>query len=353
MVFLPRLFLLVFNLLFVRWKNKPSCCDKRENNKEYCHSEILLIFQIIPIYITYFAFVVLDFVNDRKIGNIYNNLIYNWNMNPISSISLYDNYWQLNHNFAWESDYFYIEKLNNFDYINIYTNTNGKICGKDNFGNNLYFPDDVDCPINKIFVSYSNTYLPGYQKLRLNNGKFLYYTNEYIEGKIVTDLRISNLREIPLNPDYSDVKTNIPFYEEIDYNLDNSYLFAINYLGLNTSSVSTDKLKKLKYNIKVYIALSKGKIAFFCLQHAYFIFGIIIYCFESYKCNSKECLLMTATIIFGINFLLQIIFVIICLNHHVKYITNFINKINLDFEKDKNGFKWNLIILLYPYIIFF
>ena len=348
--------ILIFNLLFVRCKNKPSCCDKRENNKEYCDSEILLIFQIIPIYITYFAFVVLDFVNDRKIGNIYNNLIYNWNMNPISSISLYDNYWQLNHNFAWESDYFFIEKLNNFDYINIYTNTNGKICGKDNFGNNLYFPDDVDCPINKIFVSYSNTYLPGYQKLRLNNGKFLYYTNEYIEGKIVTDLRISNLREIPLNPDYSDVKTNIPFYEEIDYNLDNSYLFAINYLGLNTSSVSTDKLKKLKYNIKVYIALSKGKIALFCLQHAFIIIAIIIFCCENHKSNPKKCLFIIPIIINIINFLLQIIFVIICLNHHVKYITNFINKINLDFEKDKNDFKWNLIILLYlvvsiPYLL--
>ena len=347
--------ILIFNLLFVRCKNKPSCCDKRENNKEYCDSEILLIFQIIPIYITYFAFVVLDFENDRKIGNIYNNLIYNWNMNPISSISLYYNYWQLNHNFAWESDYFYIEKLNNFDYINIYTNTNGKICGKDNFGNNLYFPDDVDCPINKIFVSYSNTYLPGYQKLRLNNGKFLYYTNEYIEGKIVTDLRISNLREIPLNPDYSDVKTNIPFYEEIDYILDNSYLFAINYLGLNTSSVSTDKLKKLKYNIKVYTALSIGKIVLFCLQHAFFILAIIIYCCKSDKCN-KECLFIIVTIISIINYLLQIIFVIICLNHHVKYITNFINKINLDFEKDKNDFKWNLIILLYlvisiPYLL--
>ena len=183
----------------------------------------------------------------------------------------------------------------------------------------------------------------------------MYYTNEYIEGKIVTDLRISNLREIPLNPDYSDVKTNIPFYEEIDYNLDNSYLFAINYLGLNTSSVSTDKLKKLKYNIKVYTALSIGKIVLFCLQHAFFIFAIIIYCCKSDKCN-KECLFIIVTIISIINYLLQIIFVIICLNHHVKYITNFINKINLDFEKDKNDFKWNLIILLYlvvsiPYLL--
>ena len=184
----------------------------------------------------------------------------------------------------------------------------------------------------------------------------MYYTNEYIEGKIVTDLRISNLREIPLNPDYSDVKTNIPFYEEIDYILDNSYLFAINYLGLNTSSVSTDKLKKLKYNIKVYIALSKGKIALFCLQHAFIIIAIIIFCCENHKSNPKKCLFIIPIIINIINFLLQIIFVIICLNHHVKYITNFINKINLDFEKDKNDFKWNLIILLYlvvsiPYLL--
>ena len=46
-------------------------------------------------------------------------------------------------------------------------------------------------------------------------------------------------------------------------------------------------------------------------------------------------------------YLLNIIFIIICLIIHDKYITNFLNKINLDFQKEKNDFKWNLIILIY------
>ena len=49
--------------------------------------------------------------------------------------------------YNWRGKYFKIEKINNLNYLNIYTNENGKICGKDNYGNDLYFPNDVECPI--------------------------------------------------------------------------------------------------------------------------------------------------------------------------------------------------------------
>lgn len=35
--------------------------------------------------------------------------------------------------------------------MNIYSNKNGKICGKDSFGNNLFFPLNEECPINHIY----------------------------------------------------------------------------------------------------------------------------------------------------------------------------------------------------------
>lgn len=80
--------------------------------------------------------------------------------------------------------------------------------------------------------------MPGYHKLVLGNRKFLYYSNESIESKIVIDLRTDDQRKIPLNPKYSNDLTNIPFYEEIYYNsINEHYLYSINYLGINTSSI--------------------------------------------------------------------------------------------------------------------
>ena len=69
--------------------------------------------------------------------------------------------------------------------------------------------------------------MPGYTKIELNNGNFLYYTNQSVDDKIVVDLRISSDNDIPLNPEYSSDFSFIPFFEEIDidYSLDNSHLY--------------------------------------------------------------------------------------------------------------------------------
>ena len=90
--------LFIYNFLFARFPNKISCCENyyclkktiydldyllKEKQKDY--NEIL--FLIIPLYITYFILVIFDLLNDKKISNIYNNIIYNWNMNPIQSIN--------------------------------------------------------------------------------------------------------------------------------------------------------------------------------------------------------------------------------------------------------------------------
>ena len=127
-------------------------------------------------------------------------MIYNWELNPFKSIEVIQNE-ESKYNFKWGNNIFKIEKFENFNYIDLYQNGDGKICGKDNYGNNLYFPENSECPINDIFISNSNQNLSGYKKFKLNETSYLYYTNQYIEGKIMVDLRISQNSEIPLNPE--------------------------------------------------------------------------------------------------------------------------------------------------------
>ena len=341
--------ILVFNFLSVCFPNKPACCgpcDRCDINNSNDHVTIIFIFIVISLYITYFVLAIFDILNDEKIVDNYNNMIYNWEMNPIKSIEIS----YQNSSFLWKGNYFRTEKLKEFDYFNIFLNKDGKICGKDSYGNDLYFPNDVDCPINDIYISEKNEYKSGYKGIGLNNGRYLYYTNETFTGKIIIDFRISFDLKIPYNPEFEDDLPNIPFYEEIDSEGENSYLYSINYLGINTSSISGKKIKGFKHNIKVYKALSKGKLALFCLLNIFFILTIFFFILEERGYDSKNIfyiLTIISRICLLIVYLLSIIFIIICLNNHVNYITNFMNKINLDFKREKNDFKWNLITLIY------
>ena len=349
--------LFIYNFLCISFPDKASCCEAPkccetdfDVSKEDDFGIIVAIFMA-SIYITFFTLSIFDILNDEKILDVYNNMIYNWNMNPIQSIKKTINNDGSESNFLWKNDSFKIERLNNFNYISIFMNKNSKICGKDNYGNNLYFPTDVDCPINEIYFSDKNEYLVGYTKIKLNDGKYLYYTNESIQEKIIVDLRISSNLKIPFNPEYKDHLTNIPFYDEIDSIEGNPYLYSINYLGINTSSISGDKIEKFKHNIKVYKALSKGKLALFCLLNIFIMFFLINLCLENCSKDLFKILLIIIPICILIVYLLNLIFIIICLSIHVKYITNFMNKINLDFQREKNDFKWNLIILIYQILL--
>ena len=89
---------------------------------------------------------------------------------------------------------------------------------KDSYGNDLYFPQDVECPINKVFFSYSGEDLEDYTKIKLNNNFYLYYTNKSITEKIIIDIRNSSSFN------------NYPFFEEIDSSFDKQYFYPINYI---------------------------------------------------------------------------------------------------------------------------
>ena len=306
----------------------------------------------IQIYI--FIYGILGFVNDIKILNIYNNLTYNWNKEPIKSIKLIrqnnDDY-----GFTWKNNFLKLEKLENFNYLDIYqNNNNNKICGKDSYGNNLYFPENVECPINNILISESNEDLDDYVKLQLKNDIYLYYTNTSIEGKIVVDLIINKDSNIPLNPKGKSNSNynSLSFYDEIDNDLNKEYLYSIYYLGINPISISNTKIiKKFHHKFKVYKNLSISKFAALCFEFLITVFSVLLFidCHFRKCCEHKsyfENLYIGSIISFIIIKLGNIIILIINFVISIKYIINFIYKINSDLEKEKYDFIWNILAII-------
>ena len=98
-----------------------------------------------------------------------------------------------NFNF-WENKSFYVERYNNLKYEDLIDNKKGnkKFCGYDNKNNKLYFENE--CPIN--YIEITNDKKPSknltFETIEFNDSKYLHYTNEYIEGKIIIDFKISS-----------------------------------------------------------------------------------------------------------------------------------------------------------------
>ena len=90
-----------------------------------------------------------------------------------------------------------------------------KVCGKDSQRNYLYFPKDKECPINLILISNNDTACDilnitcKYQKL--NNDLYLVTSNEYINGEIITQLRINYNNQICANSE-----VDLTFNEKIE-----------------------------------------------------------------------------------------------------------------------------------------
>ena len=94
--------------------------------------------------------------------------------------------------YFWEGKTFklsYKEKLN---YKNIH-DSKEKQCGYDSKKNKLFFPNKIDCPIN--YIEITNNEKPSmddlsFTTLKINNLKYLHYTNQYIEGEILINFQI-------------------------------------------------------------------------------------------------------------------------------------------------------------------
>ena len=167
-------------------------------------------------------------------------------MNPIKSIKLkYKG--NLNLNF---DEYFEIERGNDYDYINTFRIKIGRICGNDNNGNYLIFPQEKDCPINDIFFSDFDIDRPGYKKIKFRNNSYLYYTNQNTEGKILIDLWD---RYSPNKWKDAENAFSISFIEYLDY------LNSVYYIGINLSSIDPEnaynRIKNFESIISTYKSL--------------------------------------------------------------------------------------------------
>ena len=347
----------IINALYIAFPNNEiKCIDKKSidflNFKNDCISDWIPKFLAICFFISKIIFEIFDFVNDKNILAIYDNIIYNWRFHPINKISL--NYYKTgNYDFSlkWKGYFLNLERLNDFNYINTYPNGNNKLCGKDSLGNNIYFPENIDCPINDIFILNYNSNFNGYTKLSLNNNNYLYYTNETTEGKILIDLRINYDTDIELNPGgYSKINYfSIPFYEELDSD-DESYIYSINYLGINSSAVLKDKLENFEKKTDSYNKTYIAKIVLFCFEYILIIISFILYIHkEKYYCDNdctEKIFYLLGSFAAVLN-LINFILIIVCLDYQRKYVINFMNKMNFDFEKNKIDYKWNVAALIH------
>ena len=74
--------------------------------------------------------------------------------------------------------------------------------------------------------------------------------------------------------------------------------------------------------------------------------GNSVFSFESDEGKSKFLFIIflsCTTILFSS----YLIILIICLYYHYEYIKDFMNDINLDFQRDKNDYKWNIIVIIF------
>ena len=342
----------IINTLYIAFPNHELCLKVSKNFLSF-ERETIIYFYIIFFFVSKFIFEIFDFVNDAKIINTYKNLIKNWELPPIKSIDLLTSIEKeesYNH-LRWKDYIFQMERLNSYDYMNIYSSGYSKLCGKDNFGNNLYFPQNIDCPINDIFISESYDYLSGYSRLKLNYTHYLYYTNQLTEGKVLIDLRSSYNDDISLNPDKDSESYyfSTPFYEKIDF--DSKYLYSINYLGVNSSLISKSEVKKFKKKMDIYNSLYISKIVFFCIEYILIIITFIAFVFEVFEnccySSTSNLVILILVIITGVLYLLYFILIIVCLDFNRKYVLNFLNKINIDYKNRKIDYKWNVAVLFH------
>ena len=377
--------------------------DKRNNR---------VCFILFPINIIFFIVFILDILNDNKIKEKYDifkyDLTYNWATNPIKSIDISNSKtYQLgqiigsdyseNRYYTWKDNYFDIRKMQFENYFNIYDSKNGKVCGKDNQNNNLYFPQSTECPINDIFISTENKEVENYIKIELEeNGGFLYYTNKNTEGKIIIDLQVgcSDGFQLRLNEsntlchylekhkginsmnykidilgkcENSTKYNTIPFYKSIDkgnlcefvscydsneVNVATVNLYAIYYQGVNSLKVTDMEIIGIfDKKFDKYKGVLTAKYVF----DAFTLLSIVYFNIIIFKGNFGDYMKIWAIIAVAFLVLLfvHIILCAVALGYNITYIKNFLNVINADFESCyMNESLWIILLLIIDIYLF-
>ena len=369
------------------------CIYSYTNDKFFCWNQLGIFFLALPLWIKYAMFFIKDIQNDIKIKKNYEHLKYNWKTNPIYNIEISPNKdyvigkistkkeeYKL---YKWKNTTFKINRLDNFNYYNIYERKNGKLCGKDSFGNNLYFPEYTECPINDIIITYK-PYIEGYNKLLLgDNYTYLHYTNKKIENNIIIDLRASYSYDnyhIQLNLDKTNDLcyflyfhedecknhtefTSIPFYKILDewkssyfIDINQSFythedyisLYSIYYLGIDSDIVrKREKISGFEKYMDIFNLID-------ILKYISIIINIFAFIYIStVLLRSKNNRKHYNISVFLLILLIGIIYLyFISININIKYIKGFIEKISYDFGKNKNEYIFSISIFLYEILLF-
>ena len=288
---------------------------KKKKNK------VILIILLFPINFCFIIFAFYDIMNDVKINKNYNNLTNNWEMNPLKSIKVSEYSREITK-----------IKLTNYNYFNIH-NKNGKICGKDNYGQDLYFPINEECPINDMYFGFENITQNNYKIYSIyknyqlpdnthSDEIYLFYTNQNVKGKIITDFTW----------DLDPLKINYKYY-----------------LGFK-ELVNIEEIENFK-NTKLFKPLFIIKYIFFGLNIIFIIYFIVIFLKEEVQLSD-----LGFSILFLIFQLIYIFIISILLIINIKYFDNFMNKISSESQiKNHSTYIWNLFLLIlgiYYFIIY-
>ena len=241
-----------------------------------------------------------------------------------------------------------------FDYLktsNFCNSSEYKSCGfLDNKKNKMCILKSEKCPINKIIIDKKTPKDYKYTKLELNNGYYLFYTNEANDSKILVSFKISEgkictdtNKHYIRNPDYNLYSSfdngGCDDYDERYYKIDSQnkkdlfnengilnltlnlpnftlsndemFLFYRNYIGLSQGqNIKFNDIIYIKKFMEIYSSLKIPKFIIILCITGFTIFEIIKNCYKKY---SKYLLTNTDIIIKFLLIILNIIFLIMSL----------------------------------------
>jgi hypothetical protein len=280
--------------------------------------------------------------------------------------------------------YFNIELYKPYYYPNFvgfFHNTkDNKICGKDSQGNLMYFPKNEECPINYISIENYAFYKDICNNLKINckyqiidDNNYLVTSTEYIEGEIITQLRINYKNEIcadsSVDITFNDLILDIDFEKKEcseESGFDKTYHLigeedAGKFLHENNLKADLKKIDKINLSYRGYlgvdyiqnfsehpvdhvtyakpISLSKNIILFICCF--YYLFCSLFVYYSDYKSYKYLIIILFIVyfILFAFNFLYSI---------HVIFtffrVKGIVSTVNLDgIQIYKNGLRWFIV----------
>ena len=291
------------------------------NSKKYNFNPLILILLISsPIISSPIIIILFISLKPYYKSGEFNDLKLNYQKSPITEIKINGNF-KFNYIYTdvineddeyinnWKGYSFNIKRMDDkytYPYIINNNSKNKKKCGIDSVGNELYFPENIDCPINKIIINNESNNSLLKQKYKwitspINNNTFIHYTNDNINGTILVDLRISSYyndeRYINNN------KIDNDGYSNIDNNTDNNlFLYSRTYSGIENIT----KLGNEIFTIRQFFI--KNNIIFIIFYIYILIYTSMCLLIIYYKLRKLNIIIFLLSLI---NFILSLIILIL------------------------------------------